>query len=159
MDGPERLGEDDLGQGDSAGQAEGGGGVELPFRDCLEAAADDLGDVGAVVHGEGDDERAERREPNAQVREPEIDEEELDQARRVPDHLDVGDGEPPDGRRRRHPRERGQEADDRPAEARAQGDEEGEGEPAGEDAEVVEDDGHELSGCAASRAAPRRPRG
>src|SRR5262249_51554201 len=62
VDGPEGLREDDLDEGHPPGEAEGGGGVELPLRDGLQPAPDDLRDVGAVVHGEGDDERPQRRD-------------------------------------------------------------------------------------------------
>ena len=135
----------DLDEGDAARERERRGGLELSLRDGLEAGPEDLRQVRAVVDGERDDQGHEGREPDADHGQPQVDQEDLDEPRRVPDDVHVAGGQPPEGRHPGHPGDRREEAHERAAEARAHRDQQGQREPGGEDLRVLEEDRHPSS--------------
>src|SRR5579862_8022324 len=89
IDGSERWLENDVAKDLHALEAERDPGLHLPPVDRLDARADDLGAVCAHVDCERHQRRGVRIERNADGGEAEIDEEDLDEERRVADHLDI----------------------------------------------------------------------
>lgn len=81
--------------GDSPAEAERGAGLDLAFRDRLDPGADNLGGIGCDVDDERDQGRRVRVEANPDRRQPEEDEEDLDQERGVADRLNIGRHRPP----------------------------------------------------------------
>ena len=69
-------------------EVERGRGLPLAARDVVEAGAVDLRAIGGVVDADGDDAGGEGVEHDAELREDEVDEEDLDQQRRRADELD-----------------------------------------------------------------------
>ena len=80
----------DMQDGLQARETQAVGGLELGALDRLDAGTHDLGGVGAHVDGQRDHRRDLGRELQPQAGEAEIDDEDLDQQRRVADRLDVG---------------------------------------------------------------------
>src|SRR5690349_10367628 len=80
-------------------QVEREASFDLTPRDRLDAGTDDLGRVGAEVDDHRRQRRRVRRPAQADCRQREEEEEQLDQERRVADELDVGVDEPAERRR------------------------------------------------------------
>ena len=109
----ERRLEDDEAEDLPARQAERHAGIALAGRHRFDAGAHDLGRVGAEIDDQRDQRRRQRVEAEAEAGQPEIDEEELRQQRRVADRLDVAQDGAAQQPRARAGGERAGEADEK----------------------------------------------
>ncbi|MEZ5862344.1 MAG: hypothetical protein R3D28_25810 [Geminicoccaceae bacterium] len=147
--GPDRLGKDDVAHPVEARQAEARRGLPLAPRDRLDAASDDLGDIGALEHGEADDGGDEGVDPppvaEQQLEPPalayrqvagivadaderhdlradeEVEDEDEDQRRDVAHHLDIAPPHQPEEETAGDPAEADQQADQRRADTGIEG--------------------------------------
>ena len=95
----QRLGQEHAPQGQGRRQAEGHGRLGLPARDGLEPGPEVLGLVGGVVEAEGQHGGGPGWQiPPQRLRQAEVDEVQLQQQRCAPEHLDVDQGRPAQGR-------------------------------------------------------------
>jgi len=84
----------------------------LPFTDRLDTTAIDLRQICRIVEGESDDDGSECVQPDADLRQYEIDVDDLEERRSVAHQLDVSLDQPAQRREGRHAGERHEHAED-----------------------------------------------